>query len=459
MIIIYVSSYVNYYLRMQRGYNKIMLLSKEFCTSVQKSKGPFMDHYITQVYIEELRHLTDICIALDSNRRTNLLLTGKNGSGKTTVLRALKKYLAVFIDGKSKELEEFYPKWLNDTKIRIENAECEDEKYRAEKQYQIYLEQIKTYKDGVSVKFNNIDGIERRYKEGNYIFAYYGADRKIGIIKQKSAGNVVLETSYSMDSDPGKVLLKYLVHLKTQQAYARNENDMTTVKMLDKWFERFVDALKVLLDNPSIQLKYDYKNYNFEIIEDGRNAFGFDQLSDGYSAAIQIVADLILRMEQNWLKKGELSSYDAEGIVLIDELETHLHIGLQKSILPFLTRFFPNIQFIISTHSPYILNSIENCVIYDLEKRIRMENMSGYSAEGIVEGYFELNSYSEALMKKVQRYRELADKGSPTPEERAERASLRVELKQLSGNLAREAKDAFEAIEDRRKRNDKVQSE
>lgn len=54
-------------------------------------------------------------------------------------------------------------------------------------------------------------------------------------------------------------------------------------------------------------------------------------------------------------------------------------LSTEKSILPFLTRFFPNIQFIISTHSPYILNSIENCVIYDLEKRIRMENMSGYS--------------------------------------------------------------------------------
>lgn len=379
-----------------------------------------MEHYITQIKIEELRHLSDICIDLKSDMRTNLLLTGKNGSGKTTVLRALKKYLAVIVDGN--------------------------------------LENLEKYQEGICVNFNNKDNLEVLFQSGKYILAYYSADRKTGIIKQKNVEDVVLDTSYSLDSDPGKVLLKYLVHLKTQQAYARNENDISMVELLEQWFERFVDALKVLLDNPSIELKYDYKNYNFEIIEDGRNAFGFDELSDGYSAAIQIVADLILRMEQNWLKKGTLSSYDAEGIVLIDELETHLHIGLQKTILPFLTRFFPNIQFIVSTHSPYILNSVENCVVYDLEKKIRIENMSNYSADGIVEGYFEMDSYSETLMKKVKRYQELVNVVNPTDGERAERASLFTEFRQLSGDLSRDAKDAFEEIEEKRKQNDKIYS-
>ncbi len=161
-------------------------------------------------------------------------------------------------------------------------------------------------------------------------------------------------------------------------------------------------------------------------------------------------------MEQNWLKTGKLSSYDTEGIVLIDELETHLHIGLQKTILPFLTGFFPNIQFIVSTHSPYILNSIENCVVYDLENRIRMEDMSGYPAEGIVEGYFGQESYSERLLKKVKRYEELAFLKDPTEDERTERAKLLAEMKRLSGDLAKEAKNAFEEIEDKRKHHDKI---
>lgn len=60
--------------------------------------------------------------------------------------------------------------------------------------------------------------------------------------------------------------------------------------------------------------------------------------------------------------------FDLPGIVLVDEIETHLHLELQKNIMPFLTTIFPNIQFIVTSHSPFILNSIQNVVLYDLEK-------------------------------------------------------------------------------------------
>ena len=379
-----------------------------------------IEHYITEIKIEELRHLSNLTIELKKDKRTNLLLTGKNGSGKTTVLQALKKYLSAIADGRFSELNNI-------------------------------VELLKKYKDGVGLIFNNQDGLDGLYQNGKYILAYYSADRKTTIKKVSGVEEVILNTSYNLDADPGTTLLKYLVHLKTQQAYARNEGDMETVEVLEQWFTRFTEALKTLLDDPGLKLEYDYKNYNFQIIEEGRKPFGFDQLSDGYSAAIQIVADLILRMEQNWLKNGNLSTYDTEGIVLIDELETHLHIALQKKILPFLTAFFPRIQFIVTTHSPYILNSIEECVIYDLEKQIRMEDMSDYSAEGIVEGYFGLEAYSEKLLKNVKRYAELVEKDNPTEEERDERTRIRTELKQLSGDLSKEARDAFEEIEDRRK--------
>ena len=113
---------------------------------------------------------------------------------------------------------------------------------------------------------------------------------------------------------------------------------MIVVKNIEKWFERFEDSLKILLDNDTVSLKYDYKEYNFKIMEEGREPFGLDELSDGYSSLINIVSDLILRMDQNWLLENDLSVYDMEGIVLIDELETHFHIELQKKVLPFLIK-------------------------------------------------------------------------------------------------------------------------
>ena len=395
-----------------------------------------MEHYITEIQIQKLRHLSNVNIVISPEKRTNLLLTGKNGSGKTTVLNAIKEYLQAIDDENFFNIQIRYPKQAKNAKLLMETVENDDERISLQKDYQLYMQLLEEYENGIRITFNENAGLEKQFKEGSFLTTFYSADRKIGIEKVYGARDVVLEECYSLESNPGKILLQYLVHLKTQQAYARNEGDMETVQMLDQWFQRFADALKVLLDNESIQLQYDYKNYDFKIVE-GRKTFGFDQLSDGYSAAIQIVADLILRMERNWLKKGGLSSYDVEGIVLIDELETHLHISLQRKILAFLTEFFPNIQFIVSTHSPYILNSIKDCVVYDLENQIRMEDMSGYSAEGIVEGYFGIDLYSEVLIQKVKRYEYLVDVVSPTDEERAERARLLVELKQLSGDLSK----------------------
>ncbi len=73
---------------------------------------------------------------------------------------------------------------------------------------------------------------------------------------------------------------------------------------------------------------------NFNILSKGREKFDFTTLSDGYSAFLNIVTEIILRMESKTPKV-----YDIQGIVLIDEIETHLHIDLQEKILPLLTTF------------------------------------------------------------------------------------------------------------------------
>ena len=156
-------------------------------------------------------------------------------------------------------------------------------------------------------------------------------------------------------------------------------------------------------------------------------------------------------MDKNRASEERNYAFDTEGIVLIDELETHLHIELQKKILPFLTDFFPNIQFIITTHSPFVLNSIDNAVIYDLEKKIRIEYLSNYSYEGIVEGYFEVDNYSKELKEKLEEYKNLAFRKDLNDDEKARRAELRIEFKNASNDLAKELKDEFNEIEEKRK--------
>jgi predicted ATP-binding protein involved in virulence len=142
--------------------------------------------------------------------------------------------------------------------------------------------------------------------------------------------------------------------------------------------------------------------------------------------------------------------YTQQGIVLIDELETHLHVELQKKILPLLVDFFPNVQFIVTTHSPFILNSIENATIYDLENHITIEDMSNYSYEAVVETYFNVSKYSNDMQNKFSRYKELVSKVDLTTDERIERATLRNELENISGDYAQDIKVAFNELESKR---------
>jgi predicted ATP-dependent endonuclease of OLD family len=181
-----------------------------------------------------------------------------------------------------------------------------------------------------------------------------------------------------------------------------------------------------LFSNNNAKLEFDRKNYNFLIREDGKEHYNLKQLSDGYSAILDIVTELIMRMEEHKTK-----SYDVQGVVLIDEIETHLHIDLQKKVLPFLTSFFPKIQFIVTTHSPFVISSIDNAVICDLEKQFITTDLSGYSYDTIIESYFDADKYSTELKRKINRYEVLLSKEDLSEVEKTELTSLKQYLNEI----------------------------
>ena len=142
----------------------------------------------------------------------------------------------------------------------------------------------------------------------------------------------------------------------------------------------------------------------------------------------------MIRMEKN-----HSGSFDAPGIVLIDEVDAHLHLSLQKNILPLLTGLFPRIQFIVTTHSPFVLGSAENTVIYDLEKKLCIsgdEGLSNLTYSGIVEGYFESSDLTETLEKKYRRFQELSRKEVFNDDDYEELGSLETYLDEVPDYLA-----------------------
>ena len=87
------------------------------------------------------------------------------------------------------------------------------------------------------------------------------------------------------------------------------------------------------------------------------------------------------------------------GIAIIDEIDVHLHISLQKKVLPFLIKAFPKIQFIVSTHSPFVITSTNNdTAIYDISSgEFFEEDLSLYSNESIIKELFHIQDGNENL--------------------------------------------------------------
>ena len=365
-------------------------------------------HYIKRIEVNEVYHLKNIIIDLGEEKK-HLILTGRNGSGKTSLLRAIRENLRSVYNGE-RSLVPDNPEIFPPGHILI---------------------------NGVFIDFQNETELEDCFFKGDFIVAYFPADRMTTIDKPHGVEDVKLQDSYTIDVDPVQNLLKYMVHLKTQEAYAKNADDEGRAARIKKWFSEFTNALCRLLDDDTIDLEYDYRNYNFLIKQDGRNPYDFNQLSDGFSAALRIMADLMMRMDGNWLMKDTEIVRTAEGVVLIDEIETHLHLELQRTILPFLTEMFPNLQFIVSTHSPFIVNSLENAVIYDLERKIRAgDGLSNVTYEGVVEGYFRADTLSERLREKFNRYKKLVKKQRLNDDEYEEIMELELYLEEIPDFLS-----------------------
>jgi predicted ATP-binding protein involved in virulence len=93
------------------------------------------------------------------------------------------------------------------------------------------------------------------------------------------------------------------------------------------------------------------------LINKNKDILNFEQLSDGEKNIIVLVADIARRLAianptGDALKKGN-------GIVLIDEIDLHLHPLWQKEVLKALAKTFPNLQFIVTTHSPYVITHLD----------------------------------------------------------------------------------------------------
>lgn len=397
--------------------------------------GFYMEHtYLTAVNIVKVRHLHDITIPLSTDKRKHLILTGKNGSGKTSVLEALVNHFH-FVVGRFETKEDIQNK-IDHYQKRLRlltNATTETDKqqYLEIKKYLSFCEdRMKYWTTGAVTECTSFSVLQEKYMSGDFILAYYKANRLLEVEVSNIIENIKLKELYKLDETPGKKLIKYMVGLKATQAFAQQKKEFNRAAEIEEWFERFERILKIIFDDPSIKLDFDIDNFEFRILQKNREPFDFNTMSSGYSAVFEIINDLIIRFEGNQTKSKE-------GIVLIDEIDTHLHLELQRTVLPFLTTLFPNIQFIVTTHSPFILSSIDNAVIFDLETgTLVKDGLSNYPYDGIVESFFDADTLSVDLRNKLERYKELTKKEDLSDEDYAEIIELEQDLDEIPDFLS-----------------------
>jgi predicted ATP-binding protein involved in virulence len=158
--------------------------------------------------------------------------------------------------------------------------------------------------------------------------------------------------------------------------------------------------------------------------EDGHQQLPFRMLSDGVRNMLAMVADIAYRAAVLNPHLGERAAEQTPGIVLIDEIDLHLHPKWQRRVVDDLRTTFPQVQFVATTHSPFIIQSLRPGELINLEEEAPSEPPS-QSIEDIAEQVMGVEvpqrseRYQQMMEAAEEYYRVLQEaKATTSPEQR-----------------------------------------
>lgn len=338
----------------------------------------------------------------------NLVIIGENGCGKTSLITSLyekMKFLYLekhYSTQKENIIQHRY--W----KERLEGLTKGSQEHSQTLQQIIYYdEKLNKVNDGLKISITDEDDFSSNLEDKKAVLQFFPAVRKSEIRESTGSNQSIYKSTQRnlQNTNDGAHLEQHLVNLKTIRSFAITEDkNESLAATIQEWFDDFEDNLRYLLEDDSFSLEFESTTFKFHLLQEGKPKYNFQNLSSGYSAIMDILADLIMKAEL-----GKVSPKDLTGVVIIDEIDAHLHISLQRKILPFLTKNFPSLQFIVTTHSPFVITSEENVVIYDLSKMCQYEQLTMISYEYIVEGLLGIPPVSTTFENKIKNLSSLID--------------------------------------------------
>ena len=310
------------------------------------------------------------------------VLVGVNGSGKTSLLRGVCEALTGFFGP-----FEGYPAPLSDPGHARVQPETIDGRYRFEPQYPVKVSAVGTSFEAacswVLTKATQLEYAQRSGQSPNQLdrqraisgtklplFAFYRANRhwnqpqphelQVATLKQSRLDGYASWWDASLDSTAlqswiiGKCLERFQTSSETGKLFEAIDDDELAL----------VNAALAVAVEGAKGLRYDMKQKSllmtWEPDDQGqpRDPTAFENLSDGQRAVIGLVADIARRMCLLNPQLGKAVTLETPGVVLIDELDMHLHPEWQRRITRGLKAAFPALQFIVASHSPQVLGEL-----------------------------------------------------------------------------------------------------
>lgn len=330
----------------------------------------------------------------------NLIITGVNGCGKTQFINQLFEYLQMRVVRQQTPFEGDLKSYILQLETQLKSMTAKDAIYASQLQsLNAYKRQLIELHDN-PVKINNLEKFSTDYHQKKAVLLKYDATRQAKIRAATASRSLqVLQQESISTLETSNLFEEYLVSQKTAQAYAESpniDNKPEEAVKIAAWFEKLESDLQELFEDKSLTLTFESSSHSFFINQNNKSPYRFQQLSSGFSSILSIYADLLTKIQLSSTTPNQIY-----GIVFIDEIDAHLHVSLQRKILSFLTKSFPNIQYIVSTHSPFVVSSVNDAVIYDLSSLEQVEDLSMYSYESILSGLFNVTPISEVLAGKI----------------------------------------------------------
>ena len=423
--------------------------------------------FIEQLEIKNFRCLEDITIKFPANNLA--VIVGVNGAGKTAILDALKISISTVIRQLiSLELKKDFT--LQDITGNLTIIEQDDIHHTAESSR---IDALIKEKDEHTITVSCMANIlEKDYTEST-TSSITGGDLYIDQFSHdfltNSSQNFPLFVYYhdkpiKQDKEPLKIyfdkqqlnsyrgcmnadLDDFFEFTQWFEGEENFENErrlredrnyrISSLEVVRKTFQKllnnltsipFSDLRIVRHSNRVFPFRRSIPNPTLVISKDNQD-FKINQLSSGEKRLLMLVTDLARRLAIANPGLGE-NALEGEGIILIDEIDLHLHPQLQRRVLPALTQTFPNCQFIVTTHSPQVLSEVPGESVFILENGKLLEyspHTRGRDSNSILYEIFNVKERPEWSQQEIYHCLDLIDN--------EEWYEARKNLKKLSNDL------------------------